>query len=494
MVNRTAIVALRWVSFGFFFVAIVIFTLQLVSFSRLRMTFPPQMSIGGIPVGGLTQQQAADRLAQAYGVPVELHYGDAVIQVKPNELGFELDLSAMLAEAERQRVTRPFWETFWSYLWNSASSGGEVPLRAKVSEARMRAYLQNEIASRYDQPPTEAIPVPGSTTFTPGNAGTTLDIDRTVQLIDVALRSPANRVVKVALKQVSPARPSFRNLEIMLKQIIQSDPVFNGTAELYLLDLQTGQEINFALLDGEDIPTGVAFTAASTIKIPVMISVMRRVEDPIPPSVAVGLENMIEKSINEETDRLMRTVLDENLGPLEVSADLKKMGLVNTFLAGFFSDGAPLLRRFETPANSRTDVDTRPDIYNQTTTAEMGMILEDIYRCSKSGGGTLAVVFPGELTPNDCQMMINYLSKNEIGLLIEAGVPGGTRVAHKHGWLTDFRDGYIHTVIDAGIVYTPVADYVLVVAIYDPEQIVWDPANIMVARLSQAIYNYFNYK
>jgi hypothetical protein len=45
---------------------------------------------------------------------------------------------------------------------------------------------------------------------------------------------------------------------------------------------------------------------------------------------------------------------------------------------------------------------------------------------------------------------------------------------------------------DAALVYSPGGDYVLVVYLYDPIQVVFEPVNVMVAQLSQAIYNYFN--
>ena len=58
--------------------------LQLIQFSRIRSGFPPGTLIGGIPVGGLNQQQAADRVVQAYNTPIELIYKDQHIHVKPS--------------------------------------------------------------------------------------------------------------------------------------------------------------------------------------------------------------------------------------------------------------------------------------------------------------------------------------------------------------------------------------------------------------------------
>ncbi|HZU87301.1 MAG TPA: serine hydrolase, partial [Anaerolineaceae bacterium] len=475
MRSRALILFFRLVSLGFFLAAILVTVLQLVNYSRLREAFPPGLRIAGVPVGGLTNQQANDRINQAYSVPVELRYGDAVIQVRPAQLGFEMNIDAMLTDADQQRIKQSYWPAFWDYLWNRLPEPAEVPLSARVSKDRLRAYLQNEIAARYDIPASAPIPQAGSTSFSGGVPGRTLDIDRAMIAIEDALLSSENRVVRLNFNEVAPPRPAFNNLDVLLRQIIQVSG-FDGTIEVYLSDLQTGQEISFALRNNEDLPTGIAFTAASTIKIPVMVSVFRRVnENPIPANIANGLELMIVRSKNEETDKLMQEVLNEFSGPLEVSDDLQTLGLKSTFLAGYFSPGATLLKLFSTPANQRTDINTGPDVYNQTTAIEMGELLQDIYRCAKTGGGTFAVAFPGEISQTECQLMISYLSRNEIGLLFEAGVPEGVQVAHKHGWITE-SDGYVHTIADAGIIFTNGGDFVLTVYMYHPVQLVFDPA------------------
>ena len=71
--------------------------------------------------------------------------------------------------------------------------------------------------------------------------------------------------------------------------------------------------------------------------------------------------------------------------------------------------------------------------------------------------------------------MISYLTKNRIAVLIEAGVPEGVQVAHKHGWLTDPADGLIHTISDAAIVYSPGGNFILVIYLYDQEQLIVRP-------------------
>ncbi|MEI7845765.1 MAG: serine hydrolase, partial [Chloroflexota bacterium] len=76
-------------------------------------------------------------------------------------------------------------------------------------------------------------------------------------------------------------------------------------------------------------------------------------------------------------------------------------------------------------------------------------------------------------------------------VLIEAGLPEGTQIAHKHGWISG-PSGIIQNISDAAIVYTPGGNYVLTIYIYHPMQAVWDPISGMIAKISEAVYNYYN--
>ena len=464
--------------------------MELVSYSRIRSIFPPGMIIGGLQVGGLSQQQASDRLVQAYSVPVEIHYGNAVIQVKPAVLGFELDVESMMAAADLERINQPFWGAFWDYLWLRNPDPQEIPLRYSITEDRLRSYLNNDVVPRYDLPPLAGLPLAGSTNFQTGQAGTVLDVDRAVILIEDALKSPSARVVSLSYNKVSPPRPSLQNLQILLEQIINLAQV-DDEAEVYMLNLQTNQELHFALEGTNIVPPDITFTAASTIKIPIMVSIFRRIPEPTPQGIADLLNGMIDLSENEPADKLMSDVINKNTGPLEVTKDMESLGFKNTFLAGYFAPGSPLLRKITTPGNSRTDIKTSPDPYNQTSPAEMGMLLDDIYQCADMGGGALVAVFPGQYTQDKCRQMITYLIGNHLPMLITAGLPEGTQIAHKHGWITE-SDGLLHTIGDAGIVYTPGGNFILSVYLHNKTQLLFDPANKLVADLSRAVYNYYN--
>lgn len=505
MRNRNASIFLQGTAIVLLIIATVLTIYSLIAYSRQRNNYPPGMTIGGVPVGGLDARTASQRVLQVYNTPIEIHYGGGAIHVEPTAIGFQLDVDSMLAAADLGRTGGPFWGGFWDYLWNRDSAATTVPLRASISEERLRAYLQTEIAPRYDQPATPAQPIPGSTTFTPGQPGQTLDLDSAVPLIEDALRSPTSRtVILSAVSNAASARPTLQNLEILMKQVVLTSR-FDGLIDVDMIDLQTGQELHFALNQGQNVGVNpdIAFTAASTIKIPILLAYfVQHGTSPVDSSIDSEITRMIHLSDNDATDAVMRE-LDPANGPLVVTSDLKKIGLENTFLAGFFFAGAPQLQRFSTAANQRTDISTEPDSYNQTTPSDMAALLEDIYQCSTAGGGALVAAFPDKINQAVCKQIINYLAADKIGILIQGGTPEGTVVAHKHGWVTDPATGLDHDWSDAGIVYTPGGNFVLTIYAFHPIQIIlYDPApnadqlpsyaNQLFAHLTQAVYNYFN--
>ena len=481
---------LRGISAGLILAAAALAAWQYQQFSQAEVVFPRGSRIAQVAVGGLRQDQALERLLQAYGLPVELRYAGALIQARPEALGFELEVSRMLAEAELARLARPFWDAFWDYLTEREPAPIEIPLEAAVREDAIRAYLKTEIAARYDSAATRAMPLAGTTRTVAGKGGNALEVEPAVPLISAALRSLTQRSVTLTARATPALGPLAQNLQTQLKQLMALSH-FDGISELYLQDLQSGETVQAAAYQGRAIPGEVGFTAASTIKIAIMASTFRRVKEPAPQAVLDNLAKMIEFSENDPADALMQQVMSKNNGPLEVTSDLQALGFKNTFLAGYFYPGAALLKRFTTPANQRKDYFTDPDPYNQTTPAEMGQLLTDIARCAADGGGDFARVFNGEITQGECQQMVEFLVLNKLPVLITVGLPEGTRIGHKHGWITEL-DGVVHSFSDAAIVYTPGGSYVLTIYLWSKNQLLFDTANPLFATLSQAVYGYFN--
>lgn len=491
MLNRQRFPIFRWAAIGLIFITLIIATTQLVEYSRVRNNFPLGMQVGGVPIGGLNYVQAAERLYTVYRAPIEIIYAGSPIHIRPAVLGFEPEVDRMLAIADNQRATEPFWEGYWNFLWSRNIRPINIPLTASYNEDRIRDYLQLEISPRYDMPATPPRPIPGTTQFAEGIPGTKIDVERATLQIVNALKSPTNRRINLSLERTTNPRPSLADLEVMIRQIIDVSG-FDGIVEVYMQDLGSTRNILLAQQgNGQELPPDIAFSSWSLVKIPLMVTTFRYMDEPYPPQYITLMQEMTQQSENTSTDELAMAVIDANLSPLIVTEDMQRLGLENTFWAGHFYVGAPLLQRFDTPANQRTDVDTGPDIYNQTTAADMGMLMEDIYRCAEQSGGTLLAAFPGEITQEKCQMMVDFLALNRIGVLIQAGVPAGNTVAHKHGWAIE-TDGLVHTYGNAAILYTPNSNYVLTIFAHHPVQALFDPVNALFAEISSAFYNFFN--
>jgi beta-lactamase class A len=105
----------------------------------------------------------------------------------------------------------------------------------------------------------------------------------------------------------------------------------------------------------------------------------------------------------------------------------------------------------------------------QTSAADVARLFERLY------GGTL-------VSPSSTQKFMGLLRDQRVNNRLPVGLPAGTTIAHKTGDL----DGVVH---DAGIVYGPKTDYLVVVTSGS-----WDaPGNVppMFADLSQKLWNYF---
>ena len=481
--------SLRWLPavFGglFLLFALLIAVVDYASFQKPQSVYPNGISVEGIPLGGLDHARAEARLAEAFSVPVELRYQQARIQFTPTELGFSPDYTATIAELDKNLPTRSWFKHLWGKT--EAATPMDFPLIAEVDLDQTQAFLTQVIPPRYDQPATATVPILYSTNYQPGQPGYSLQsLATAVDDIKAALLSPDQRVVSLDVQE-TPALPLDRaNLEIFLKQTIQLEK-FNGLIEVYQRDLTTGEIMHIALRANQNVTPDVAYSAASTIKIPIMLSAMRRLEEPLPSQASNWMFQMIADSLNPPADGLMKAYMDNDSGPLMVTADLRELGYQNTFLAGYFEPGSPLLERISTPANQRRDIFLDPDFYNQTVPSETGDLLWKIYRCANQN----EPMFGGQVTSSECQQMLSYLLENRIHALIEAGLPPEGRTAHKHGWTNDL-DGLIHTISDSGVVYTPGGDYVLVIFAYTENQFLYDTANQLFAKLSQSIYNAYN--
>jgi beta-lactamase class A len=229
------------------------------------------------------------------------------------------------------------------------------------------------------------------------------------------------------------------------------------------------------------------FHAASTMKVPVMIEYFRGIDagrltrdqdlllgtrfksivDGSPYALDAGVDSdssvfarvgqrvplrwLVERMIVRSSNLATNTLI-EVLDATRVGATAKSLGTTAMKVLRGVEDG----KAFQQGLN------------NQTSAHDLGVLLEAI----ETGKAA---------SKESCRAMIDILARQEFNDEIPAGLPAGTRVAHKTGWIT----GVTH---DAAIVYPPGRKpYVLVVLtkgipdrpvaqklIADISRLVWD--------------------
>ncbi len=470
--------AIAWVEWGAIILIVVgaaMLAIQLNSYSNFREHFPASLTIAGVDVGGLARDEASQRIAAVYDSEIDLYYQGERIPLNPVDVEFVLELESMLQEAVEQRDTQKFWSGFWDFLWNRPVEVRPVELQASFAPRRLQAILANIAATR-DAPPQPPVPVPATLGFQPGELGYQMNIEASQPLIEAALLSSSNRQATLVVDQLPSPDP---DLEILSRLIEHRLSDFDGIYSVFVIDLQSGQTLG--------INQDIAYSGMSIAKIPIMVEAFRTLDRP--PNVEetkLLTETMVESG-NYVANLLLDLIAGEDngmLGAEKVTQSMWHLGLINTFIAVPFEE--LLDGTYATPANQRTDVTTRPDTKIQTTAEDMGILLEMIYQCA-AGGGTLMAAYPGEITQNECLLMLEMMNQNRIGSLIEGGVPEGTSVAHKHGWAAETHG-------DAGIISTPGGDYVLVEYLYYPGWLEWAISSPLMADISRATYNFFNFE
>lgn len=468
--------------------ALGLLTLELIRFSQQAGRLAADVNVAGVEVGGLTSAEAVSRWEQAYAQPITLWYADSPVLLDPASIGFRTDRESMLAAAGAARTSdSAFWSRFINYLLGQRDAQAvDVPLSATYQPNLLRQFLQ-EIASRYDRPPGEADFDVSTLTTRPGAPGYVLDIDRALDRVDTALKQADNRQVALPLDQGDAALAGIDTLrDTILSYLGSQNFQFDGqgsVASIFILDLETGAEVS--------INTDVAFSAASTVKVSILIDYFRNLLFAPSDDEAFLMAQSLLCSNNSSSNLLMQISGndDQFAGIASVTNTMRIAGARNSYLsAPLFLGGDQQLGSIAAPeTNPNPTFNTAADPYNQTTTEDLGTLFSMMYDCANSGSG-LATVFPDEeITQNECRQMIELMSANNLGRLLQAGVPAGTRISHKNGWLDDVHG-------DAGIVFPPNGrDYVIAVFVWEQGDFFsYARAWPLIEGISRATWNYFS--
>jgi beta-lactamase class A len=462
-------------------IALLMFLLfQLYQYGSFRRFYPAGLTVAGVPVAGFTREQAAAQLNNRYlSAPVILLHGDEAVEVSPTDVDFTLDLDTMLSQADYQRQQQDFWSGFWGFLWGRPVQVEQVELRATHNAEALRDVLET-VAIAFDKPALPPQPVPVTLSFQYGESGIVTNIEGSLPDVQAAFYRAVDREAQLVRQAVEPPRPDINLLARIIVNHLES---FDGVASIFIMDLRTGQEVAI----NADMP----MSGMSIVKVPIVLEVLRTLDRTLSPEQSrLVSETLVVQSGNFSANLLLDTVAGEDnayLGADLVTESMRRLGLANTFIVVPYEEPPrPGRATLQTEANSREDLLTDPDPAMQTTAEDMGTLLAMIYYCAEQYGGALVAAHAEQLTQDECRLLVDLMSQNRIGSLIEEGVPPETRVAHKHGWIGDTHG-------DAGIVYTSAGDYVLVMFMYKRDWLEWEVSSPLLADISRATYNYFNF-
>ncbi len=470
--------------------AVGLFIFELINFSQQQDRLPAGTNVAGVPVGNMLPGEAIATWERALAEPVILWYGDNPIVLEPTAIGFRSNNAAMLAEATAAGdASAQNWIRFFNHLLGQEDrSTVNIDLLATYQENSLDQFLQ-DISRRYDLQGQQATYDVDTLTINPGPGGKQLDIRRALPLIDEALRSPVNRTVQLPLVDTGAASLNIQLLEDLIIDYLDSEGfIFDGqttVASVYILDLITGEEIN---LLGD-----VAFSAASTIKVPILIDYYRTLVLAPTDEEAFLMANSLLCSNNSSSNLIMQIIGGGNdifQGLASVTTNTQYLGARNTYITAPFVlgvEGQQFGAIAAPPTTPNPNFNTDPDPYNQTTAEDLGTLFSLVYDCANYGSGLMAAYPNGEYTQNECRQMLELMSGNDLLRLLQGGLPPDARISHKNGWLDTIHG-------DVGIVYPPNGrDYIIGIFLWeDTDFFSFTRAWPLIEGISRAAWNYFS--
>lgn len=450
-----------------------------------QTVLPAGLVVNGKIMGGMSREQVLNELQLSYTYPVSLTYaGQPISPLLPEMIELHLDLPSTIENLDEALQTDDSVQQFFTFILDQLL--GREPERLEVnavvsySRERVNTFL-TRVAQKHDRSPQPAVPLPEAGTFRPPNIGSKLDVEASLpSLIEAILAlDPDDRYVDLVVVIEPAPEPSPEILSVALQTSLADFTNTGGIAGIYARDLQTGQEMC--------INCDVAYAGLSTLKIGIALKLYAMQDDRLGAKHTDLLNDMIINSDNAAANLILSEIGSGNpySGALAVTDFFWSLGLKNTFMAVPYDLKEGIVDpEIITPANSRSEPDTDPDPYLQTTPLDMGLLLEGIYQCTK-GGGFLRVLYPHELEPRECEELLEWLKGNGDSSLLGGSTPEGTLIMHKHGW----RD---NTHADVALIYGPRTDFIITAFLYQPEWFVWEESVPTFGTIGQLAYRFYN--
>lgn len=246
-------------------------------------------------------------------------------------------------------------------------------------------------------------------------------------------------------------RAPFSSLQTTIEQIFAE---CQGDWSVYIKDLKTGEMISI-----NEHP----MESASLIKLYIGGAALERIEKgqlEETDTIRNALQEMIVISSNEAANLLVKSFYQNEpeksfQDGLDIVNDfIMRHGYVNTYQGNGIADPSLWIS---------------PGRNNETSTADCGKILEDIYN--------------SELVSHYASYRFeNLLNRQEVNYKIPSGLPANTHIGHKTGEVSDTEN-------DAAIIYTPYGDYIFCIMSTD----LYDTGSAVstIRQITGLVHNWF---
>jgi len=454
----------------------------------------PGINAGGVDLGGMTPDAALRTLEEMVvaplSKPLHLRYEEEAVVLIPADIGLQVQIQKMVEEALRLSHDQKTMPDFLEFVMQGPQRlEAEIPLQTEFDANALRSFLMG-VAEKKDQPLREVQPISGTLSFYPGQAEKRLNLDLSIARIEEALLSIDSRDVDLAVETKEPPKPPLDLLRGMVEDRIQE---FDGIVGIYISD--PGSE------ESMEINSEISYSGMSVVKVAIFLETYLRFAGEEPDLETKG---WMEKAVTDPVGsnywaNLLLGLVGEGSareGARRTTERMRALGLNQTFILQPYriegeepsSEGAKMGLASLSP--SLFSQDTNPDPIIQTSPRDMGLLLQMLYQCGY-GGGPLLDAFPGQIAPQGCQEILGFLEKNPVNDWIVAGLPEGTPVAHKHGY-TGGPNEPNDTIADAGVVFSPGGDFVIVIFVYADVDWLGYGAQPIFIDISKAAYNFFN--
>jgi len=375
--------------------------------------------MAGLQVGGMPRHQALNAVEVALATPLIVTHHHETPSLSPSLVELRYDATQTVANLDAAPVDWHGVEVFAAYVLRWGSTQVLVPVAVSFSEACLSRHVER-IAEEYDGPPQEPAALPAALGFGSPRPGCCLDFEATrLRLAPALVSASARRVDLVVDVEESPEVEPDLLLQLLEERLDDDPGLIPG---VFIKDLRSGEEVT--------LNSDLAFSGLSVLKVAVLEEVYWNLDRPPDPETTKLISETVTESGNSTANLLLRDAIgdgDAHEATERLADSMRRSGLLNTLM------GAP-----HDEKDPGREIVTDADVV--VAAAMIDRLVRHAEIISLKGPSSRRKGKEGFTDPvakNRRYFIVEWYTFTSLTTRIKAGVLGGTREAHKHGWTRD---------------------------------------------------------